>query len=461
MDDLREALRGALDETVGATAKRREAEEKLKREMAAKRDAAIRSLASGWRSERNAASARVERSVRELASAASDSMRERLSRDERMPVAINHLERYAAMKAIQDRNRLLARIEQTIDLAEIALGRSESLDPQAAISEAAAMFREALQRASAIAVAPVEEGLEADGAPPQSEDRASLLASFEEDASAAFDDALRFLGDFGDGAQSEEDRLSAFGESLRAAKERAESAHRNRLRANAQAAAGKAVGLDGLPVFDGTVECVCVLEPVQVAELIAAVRESFATYCRVVRDNGVFSAFSEGSSFGRCVGRLSWYSAWDDWSAEEFGYDDSEYLGDAGFREFVRSRIPTEIEDVEEKGDSLPTAISRMRELNKRKYCGMLDDDFKQHVDAFWYGFGKLMEAVNGMFEVDLSEYVRYCRKLTDAGAARCGDLAVLMDGGQVEAYCDDLAALRDEIRKHGTECVLGDPEKG
>ena len=46
MDDLREALRGALDETVGVTAKQREAEEKLKREMAAKRDAAVRSLAS-------------------------------------------------------------------------------------------------------------------------------------------------------------------------------------------------------------------------------------------------------------------------------------------------------------------------------------------------------------------------------------------------------------------------------
>ena len=313
-------MRGALDETVGATAKQREADESLKREMAAKRDAAIRSLASGWRSEKNAASARVERSVRELASAVSDSMRERLSRDERMPIAINHLERYSAMKAIQDRNRLLARIEQTIDMSEIALGRSESLDPQAAISEAAATFREALQRASAIAVAPVEEGLEADGTPAQSEDRASLLASFEEDASAAFDDALRLLGDFGDGAQSEEDRLFAFEESLRAAKERAESAHRNRLMANAQAAAGKAVGLDDLPAFDGTVDCVCVLESAKVADLISAVRESFATYCRVVRDNGVFSAFSEGSSFGRCVGRLSWYSAWDDWSAEELGY---------------------------------------------------------------------------------------------------------------------------------------------
>lgn len=460
MDDLREALRGALDETVGATAKQREAEEKLKREMAAKRDAAVRSLASAWRSERSAVSARVERRVRELASAVSGSMRERLSRDERMPVAINHLERYSALKAIQDRNQLLARIEQTIDLAERAVGRSASLDPQAAVSEAAATFREALWRVSTIAVAPVEEGLEADGAPAQSEDRASLLASFEEDAGAAFDDALRLLGDFGDGAQSEEDRLSAFEESLRAAKEQAESAHRNRLKANAQTAAGKAVDLDDLPVFGGAVECVCLFEPAKVADLIAAVRESFATYCRVVRDNGVFSAFSEGSSFGRCVGRLSWYSAWDDWAAEELGYDDSEYLGDAGGREFVGSRIPTAVEDVEVDGDSLPTVISRMREFNRQKYYGMLDDDFKQHVDAFWYGFGKLMEAVNGMFEIDLAKYSHYADRLAGAVAARCGDLAVLMDDGQVDAYCKQIGSLRDEIRKHGTEWVVGNPER-
>ena len=64
------------------------------------------------------------------------------------------------------------------------------------------------------------------------------------------------------------------------------------------------------------------------------------------------------------------------------------------------------------------------------------------------------------MLEVDLSEYVRYCRKLTDASAARCGDLAVRMDDGQLKAYCDDLAALRDEIRNHGTECALGNPER-
>ena len=134
----------------------------------------------------------------------------------------------------------------------------------------------------------------------------------------------------------------------------------------------------------------------------------------------------------------------------EYRYDDSEYGGDPIGREYVRSRIPTAIEDVEDDGDSLRTSIDRMREFNARRYFGLLDDDFKQHVDAFWYGFGKLMEAVNGLFDVDMRSYLRYRDRITDVAATRCGDLALLMDDGQLAAYCEELGRVRDAVRDGG-----------
>lgn len=450
MEDFGKALRRALDETVGPAAKRKEVEEGFLRQLAERKSEVQAELKRSWRGERVRAAARAEVRVREYARALSNEAKERLSRDERMPVSVNYLERYSAMKAIQDRSMLLARIEQTIGLAESAAGRANSLDVQGAISDAAESFRGGLQQVSSIIVGCASAETEEDEAVPGSVDRASLLQALDDDADSAFSiSRFPLEGSAGD-VNLENEREAAFEESLSAAKEQAESAHRLRLAALAKNAAGASVMLDDLPEFGGKVECMQVFDPEEVQALVREVRDSFSTYRRVVQDNGLFAAFSEGSLFGRCVGRLSWYSSWDDWSAEEYGYDDTEYTGDVGGREFVRSRIPSQVEDVEDEGDSLPTVISRMREFNERKYFGMLDDDFKRHVDAFWYGYGKLMEFANGMFEVDLGEYVGYCKTLVDAVATRCGDLAMRMGNGQLKAYCDALSRLRDAVAGRG-----------
>ena len=137
MDDLADKLKDVLDVTVGASAKAREAEEAFLRELVEMRASALAKLKRRWRSEREAAAALLQRRVREYARAVSSSLKTSLSEDPRMPVTINYLERYSAMKAIQDRGLLLARIEQTIGLARTAAVRAGQLDPQRAVEEAA------------------------------------------------------------------------------------------------------------------------------------------------------------------------------------------------------------------------------------------------------------------------------------------------------------------------------------
>lgn len=448
MEDFADKLKDALDETVGASAKARDAEEAFERELAEMRAKALVKLKRRWRSEREAAAALVQRRVREYARAVSSSLKTSLSEDPRMPVTINYLERYSALKAIQDRGLLLARIEQTLGLARAAVARAGQLDPQGAVDEAAGKYREDLAKLARIRVAP-DEDAEDEGvdAPALSEDREGFLASLTEDADSAFSDDGFASGVVAAGEASREERRARFEKDVQVASARATSLHDRRLARNARSAVGASVELGDLERFAGAVEVSMRFDAGEVAELADLVDASFKTFSRVVKDNGLFAAFLEGSPFGRCVGFASWASGWDDWDAMEYRYDDSEYGGDPIGREYVRSRIPTAIEDVEEDGDSLRTSIDRMRGFNARRYFGMLDDDFKQHVDAFWYGFGKLMEAANGLFDVDMRSYLRYRDRATDVAATRCGDLALLMDDGQLEAYCDELGRMRDAVR--------------
>ena len=448
MDDLADKLKDVLDETVGASAKAREAEEAFLRELAEMRASALAKLKRRWRSEREAAAALVQRRVREYARAVSSSLKTSLFEDPRMPVTINYLERYSAMKAIQDRGLLLARIEQTIGLARTAAARAGQLDPQRAVEEAAGKCRASLAEVSRIRVASVENADDEEpcGQAP-SKDREGFLASLGEDADSAFSDDGFSFDIASAGEASREEQRERFEKDVQAAYDHAASLHERRLAQNALSVVGASVELGDLESFTGTVEVSMRFDAGEVTELADLVDASFKTFSSVVKDNGLFAAFSEGSLFGRCVGFASWASGWDDWDAMEYRYDDSEYGGALIGREYVRSRIPTEIDDIEEDGDSLRTSIGRMREFNARRYFGMLDDDFRQHVDAFWYGFGKLMEAANGMFDVDMRSYLRYRDRVTDVAVTRCGDLALLMNGGQLSAYCDELGRMRDAVR--------------
>lgn len=170
-------------------------------------------------------------------------------------------------------------------------------------------------------------------------------------------------------------------------------------------------------------------------ELVELVRVSFKTFSQVVRDNGLFAAFSEEGSYGSCSGYV--IDAW--WTDMiEDGYiglkpGEGEY-GD----------IATDA--CEDKGgDSLERTIERMHAFNKERYWGMLDDDFSQHVNAFWYGFKKLMENTNALFKVDSQAFSAYLDAVRDQATSAAASLCSRMDHSQVSEFCNEIKKRRQK----------------
>lgn len=133
-------------------------------------------------------------------------------------------------------------------------------------------------------------------------------------------------------------------------------------------------------------------------------------------------------------------------SASAGGGDDlfDEYFGEKPGRD-VYDDIPTGVEE-DEGGDTLERVIERMRKFNGQKYWGLLDDDFSQHVDVFWYGFKKLMENVNGLFELDSRAFGKYCSQVSRTAQESAGELGERMDESQLIAFrkeIDDRAKVK------------------
>jgi len=166
----------------------------------------------------------------------------------------------------------------------------------------------------------------------------------------------------------------------------------------------------------------------QLLELVELVRTSFKTFSQVVRDNGLFAAFSEEGSYGSCSGYV--FDAWwnDDLEDEYIGLKPGEgKYGD----------IATDV--CEDKGgDSLERTIERMRTFNKQRYWGMFDDDFSQHVNAFWYGFKKLMQNTNSLFKVDMQAFNTYLDAVRDQ-AKSAASFCSRMDHSQVSEFCNEI----------------------
>ena len=51
---------------------------------------------------------------------------------------------------------------------------------------------------------------------------------------------------------------------------------------------------------------------------------------------------------------------------------------------------------------------------HKQKYLDFFDDDITLHIDAFWYGFAKLMQNVNGLYRLDMSGFNEYCEGVVE-----------------------------------------------
>lgn len=194
---------------------------------------------------------------------------------------------------------------------------------------------------------------------------------------------------------------------------------------------------EGFERYHGTVTCERRVDPAVLEQLAAEVDRSFVTFKNVVMDNGLFTAFASEGSYGACSGWRGWWD-WDD------DYGEDSHAGDFwGSRGEVRG-IP-EVFEEDKGGDTPERAVERMREENRRPYDGIFDDDVTPHVDAFWYGFRKLMEFVNGMYYVDLRPLSAYWRCLEGQIDKGCDSLADKVTYEQAQSFA--VRALADKMK--------------
>ncbi len=440
-DELKEAMAEAGKAFADGLA----ANEEAKRErveacaMAELRNEALHATQEVLGRERRANRNRVVWAVANYCSQERKDVLDSLKNDKRMPRSINYLERYNALLGMDDRYEVLRRLDQTIAKAETILDEVDEIDVDAALSEAAAEFAGRVYRLNGITVVEAEDQVDDEtGMPPKNP--ITKMAESDKEFDQAIEDA--FLDAFGAISEAEEqqavfvadqdERVERFIAQLEEAVLAAEKVAKEASYAGAKSVAGNTLIIPECPAFDDSVVLEAELDVDQVRELAVEVRKSFKTFKQVVQDNGLFAAFSSEGTFGACRGwRFGYW--WDD-----FLYDMSEFEGDIPGRDPARD-IPSDVEE-DEGGDTLEKSIERMREFNKSRYTGMLDDEFDEHVDAFWYGFKKLMENVNGLYRMNASAFNQYCNEVAEAAKQAAQDMgASSMDAHQVEEFCKEV----------------------
>lgn len=437
-EDLKEVMAAAgtaFADGLAAHEERQQENNKTRAMMKLRQDA-LESVQVEFRNLRRRNRDRTVGAVASYCSKARNEALDKVKNDKRMPRSINYLERYNALLGMSDRSEVLRRLDQTIAKAEEILKDSSEVDINTVLTEAANAFCTEVYKLNGIKVVSAEEQIE--------DETGSLpdLKIFEEaDSEKEFNNALEtaFMEAFGALSTAEEEQASVVADederikqyagkledAVLAAKEAAEMA----LHFGAQSVAGNVLKIPEGLLFDGSASLEVELDVELVQELCDEVWKSFKIFREVVNDNGLFAAFATEGTFGVCRGwRFGFW--WDD-----FFYDESEYSGEIPGRDSVRD-IPSTVEE-DEGGDSLEKSIERMREFNKKKYWGMLDDDFDYHVEAFWYGFKKLMENVNGLYRMNPSSFNKYCNTLAEAAKQATIDMgASSMDTHQVNEFC-------------------------
>lgn len=356
-----------------------------------------------------------------------------LKHDVRMPSTINYLERYNALVGMQDRKEVLRLIDLTIDAAEKIVQSAAVVDVQAALRDAAFNYAQRVAQLNGILV-----GEPAGDAPQELQDLATSQGK-DDEAGIAEAAERAFLAALGDMSPYEAEALRVQMDSdVRAQKvcakiadasNAAKSAAAQMRRVRAARVEGEVFDVGDIAAFTGNVSAKMQRDQTQLLELVELVRTSFKTFSQVVRDNGLFAAFSEEGSYGSCSGYV-----FDTWWNDEL---EDEYIG-LKPGEGKYGDIATDV--CEDKGgDSLERAIERMRAFNKERYWGMLDDDFSQHVSAFWYGFKKLMENTNAMFKVDAQAFNAYLDAVRDQAKSAAVSLCSRMDYSQVSEFCNEI----------------------
>lgn len=146
---------------------------------------------------------------------------------------------------------------------------------------------------------------------------------------------------------------------------------------------------DVAPAFAGTFKTWSRADAQKLAELLAEVRRAYAKYRRVAEDNGPFALHAVGEV---------------------------------------------------ETGEKLAECVDEMRAANAKPYLGVLDEDFMDHVNAFWFGFCKLGQLCEDRAEVDAAPLISYFNNLAD----RLTEAACDCELGDFDVFTV-LDALREE----------------
>lgn len=351
--------------------------------------------------------------------------------------------RYAAFLRMEDKAELLTRLEQTLSFIEVKL-RANTVDRvRAAYDAAGAMVLQDVARLRDVRVVDAVP-LDADLLCTQLEQLrcaadATDLAGM---ITATFESELSATGSQGAGGSASDVAGDVALEreltNVRGAAQRARLAAQAYRAERAAHVAGSTVEPSGL-LEPACVACETACDAGLLSELLVQVKKSFETYRRVVADGGLFCAFGSGSPHGICRG-----SSYLDYDSR---LDEDVLVGeyDGTTRHDVRREVPIpELVDEAsaEGGDSLEVAVARMRELNGRRYDGVLDEDPARHVNAFWYGLKKLSQYCEAAVRVDERAWDCFIDKVQFAYDEPVGRLATQMDDKQVEAFVAAVDAL-------------------
>lgn len=435
MESFAAAMGGALAQGMAKhDEEKRERDEERERaeEAARERERLVEIVAGIALADRERRAQAVCRVLDEARSKAYDDMMDELGCDPEMVKPINYVERYNALRSVGDSRVVVQKLELTLDQADALLKRVSASNPASALERAAAAYAR-----SAMEFSGAEVGEPDDDVSSELIDLQRLLGDGLVSASRELGDEIAQLvrGVFDECATPSSDAVVQAAERERA--RHLEDGERNRelvdavlsaidavLRAaveNAEQVAGKKLTFDLPDAYTCDVSLGDVSSAEKLGELAREVRRSFATFKEVIADNGVFAAFAGTGSFGNCQGDI-WF--WD---------DECEYTGGRpGSRQLEGIECGVEEDRV---GDSLERCIERMREFNAREYWGMLDDDFPQHVDAFWYGFEHYMRELGEICRVDMHSFKRYCTDVDGRVRNACWELALRMDDVQAREF--------------------------
>lgn len=394
---------------------------------------AMREIVDSWVEEVSLRSFCSLKAVSRVFGAAKERVLRQLAKAPTMPAGVNYVDRYAAFLRMDDSRELVMRLEQTLDTADKVMARIARVDVDAALTDAAAGWARCVAPLTQVKVVKSSDALVADVAGPVASDAFRRLVNLRSREACVATAVVErsFTGHAGEAGSTDaiqrgrEDLETtteveaAFADAMRAVDERR--------RAMGREAAGSGLDSPDLDAIVTTATVESIYPPEELARLSAAVRASFAIYRRVVNDQGVFGAFSrEDRDIRRGMpdGR--------DWA---LGCSSEEPV-----------ELPTMVE-VEGK-ETIFEVIERIEVFNKRPYHGIFDDDFAEHVEAFWYAFGRLMIFVNTAVRVDAGRFLASLVAAQAPVMESAETLGSLMDFGQLEDFMGRLKRIEEEIEQ-------------